>query len=241
MVLDLLDLLGALPEEQVGADGGAEHGHDQGDGRPIELQLRPHDPGPGFGPVHVDDHHHGHIGEQHQGQPFQHPDVAVVGHQQLQQQGDDAEAYGVPGAVALADHHAGGLAHGGQVGPDVDGVGHEQQRHQDQHDRAGEHLLDVRRQALAGDPADPRRDHLDRRHQREGQDHGPQHVQAEARPGLGIGGDAGGVVVGRAGDHARTQPLEQGGAVQPRLDDAHALLHARSSGLDAAASVAACG
>jgi hypothetical protein len=58
----------------------------------------------------------------------------------------------------------------------------------------------VARQAAAGDPPDLAADQLDGGHQRIGQQHGPQQAVAEPRAGLGIGGDARGIVVGRAGD-----------------------------------------
>ncbi len=47
----------------------------------------------GLKPRGVDHEGHGHIGEQGQGQPFQDPDVAVVGHENLQKQGDQGEAH----------------------------------------------------------------------------------------------------------------------------------------------------
>ena len=85
--LDLLHLLRALPEEQVGADGGAEHGHDQGGRVAGELQAR-RDGGPGhLQPGRMDREDHGHIGEQGQGQPLQEADIAVVRHEDLQAQG----------------------------------------------------------------------------------------------------------------------------------------------------------
>ena len=68
---------------------------------------------------------------------------------------------------------------------------------------------DVAGDALAGDPADARADFLDRRHQREAEQHHPAHRIAELRAGLRVGGDAAGVVVGGAGDQSRAEPCEQ--------------------------------
>ncbi len=100
-------------------------------------------------------------------------------------------------------------AHGRQIGADIDGVGDEQQRQQPVHDGQGHHLAHIVGQAPPGDPADQGADHLDGDHQREGQHHGPEQVEAELGPGLAVGGDAAGIVVGGAGDQARAQPLQQ--------------------------------
>ena len=62
---------------------------------------------------------------------------------------------------------------------------------------------------LPGDPADARAHGLDRGHQRIGQRHRPEHVEAELRARLGIGGDAARVVVGDAGDEARPDPRQR--------------------------------
>ena len=63
--------------------------------------------------------------------------------------------------------------------------------------------------------ADARADELDRDHQRQRQRHGPQHRVAELRAGLGIGGDAAGIVVRRAGDQAGAQRRRADGRGAP--------------------------
>jgi hypothetical protein len=63
--------------------------------------------------------------------------------------------------------------------------------------------------AKAGDAADPRADLLDRRNQRIAEHQRPGQAVAELCTDLGIGGDAAGIVVRRAGDEARPQHLEQ--------------------------------
>ena len=68
---------------------------------------------------------------------------------------------------------------------------------------------DVAGDAVAGHPADARADLLDRRHQREAEQHHPAHRVAELRAGLRIGGDAARIVVGGAGDQSRAEPGEQ--------------------------------
>src|SRR3954452_1212579 len=57
-------------------------------------------------------------------------------------------------------------------------------------------------------PPDPRADLLDRRHQREGEQHGPADAEAELSSGLAISADAGRIVVGRARNEARPERTE---------------------------------
>ena len=62
---------------------------------------------------------------------------------------------------------------------------------------------------LAGHAADFRADLLDGDHQRIAEQQRPAHGIAELGPGLGIGGDAAGIVVGRAGNQAGAHDLHQ--------------------------------
>jgi hypothetical protein len=96
----------------------------------------------------------------------------------------------------------GDLAHRGNVGGDVEGVGDQQQPDDAKQHRAGEAGADIPGEPLAGDAPDIAAHQLDRRHQRKAQRHGPQHPEAELRAGLRIGGDAAWVVVRDAGDKA---------------------------------------
>jgi len=64
---------------------------------------------------------------------------------------------------------------------------------------------DVAGDALAGDAANAPGDFLDRGHQGEGEQHHPAHREAKLRPGLGVGGDTGWVVVRGPGDQAWTK------------------------------------
>ena len=79
----------------------------------------------------------------------------------------------------------------------------------------------LRRKPLPGDASDPGADHLDRGHQRVGEHHGPEHVEAELRARLGVGGYAAGIIVRRAGDQSRPQFLEQRGAAQSMNNRLH--------------------
>ena len=98
--------------------------------------------------------------------------------------------------------------HDRDVGGNIERVGNQQQQDDAlEHDRR-ERRLDIGGKPFAGDPADLRAHGLDRRHQRIGQGHRPEHIEAELRPRLGIGSDAARVVVSHAGDQSRTQPRQ---------------------------------
>jgi hypothetical protein len=104
----------------------------------------------------------------------------------------------------LAQHHLQRRGHAGDVGADVDGV-----RDRDEHHHEVQHVRrvvapHVARQAMARHPADACADFLHGHHQRQEEQRHPQHRRAEARPGLRIGRDAAGVVVGNASDEAGT-------------------------------------
>ena len=68
---------------------------------------------------------------------------------------------------------------------------------------------DIAGDTVSGDPADTRGNFLDRRHQRKRQQHGPADAVTELRAGLAVGADAGGIVVGGAGDQAGAEAFEK--------------------------------
>ena len=207
-LLDLLHLLLGLPEEEVGADGGAEDRHHHGHvGRRV-ADLRDHQALGHLAPGHLHHEGHAHIGEQRQRQPLQDRDVAGIAGEDLQEHGDQAEGGHVEQLVA-ADQQPQARAHGAQVRADVDDVGHHQQSDDRIDHRVGVVLLQVAGDAAAGHPADAGADLLDGAHQGPGDHHHPGEAKAELGAGLGIGGDAGGIVVRGAGDQARAQHLQQ--------------------------------
>src|SRR5947209_19684778 len=67
----------------------------------------------------------------------------------------------------------------------------------------------IARNAMPGDAADTRGNFLDRRHQRKRQQHGPADAVTELRAGLAVGADAGRIVVGGAGDEARSETFQK--------------------------------
>lgn len=62
--------------------------------------------------------------------------------------------------------------------------------------------------APVGDAADAGTDFLDDDHERQTEEHGPGKAVAELGADLALGGDATGVVVGRAGDEAGAEMAE---------------------------------
>ena len=78
----------------------------------------------------------------------------------------------------------------------MDRIGDEQQPDQDENKGLGKDIPDILRQAAAGHPADLCADKLNGSHQRIGQDHRPEHIEAELGPRLGIGGDSAWITLG---------------------------------------------
>ncbi len=196
-------------------------------------ELRPCDFPRDLKPVDPDRERDGHAGKQRQRQPLQHAHVAPAGQEHLQHQAQQSDGGRVDGRRAPEDQPQ-GLGHRGEVGGDVQRVGREQHADRRVPHRPREPLADVGGQAAPGDVTDARADHLDRGHQRQREHDGPQHRVAELRAGLRVGGDATGVVVGRAGDPPGTG-LAQAAAhvaldVDPRLAPDHRRISAGISG-----------
>ena len=198
----VLDLLRGLPEEEIGADRRAEDAHHHRRRGGIEREARPDRAKRHLAPGNMDREQHRGVGEQRKGQPLQVGDIAVVGDEHLQQQRQEHEEQRHQAPIDAGDEFA-DFSHRRDVGGDVERVGDQQQQHDALQDDRRERRLDVGGEAFSGDPADPRANRLDRRHQRKGQRHGPEHVEAVLRARLGIGGDAARIVVGDAGDQAR--------------------------------------
>jgi hypothetical protein len=127
--------------------------------------------------------------------------VGLVGQEDLEHQAEQAEGHRVD-VGRSAHQQAQRLRHGRDVRGQVERVGQQQQADHGQQHPARETRPDVGGQAPPGDVSDARADDLDRDHERQGEDHRPQHGEAELRAGLGVGGDATGIVVGGTGDQA---------------------------------------
>jgi hypothetical protein len=205
----VLDFLRGLPEEQVGADGRAQHGDHHSRvvlRRDVRRQVLPglQRFGDGALPRHRNGQDHRDVREQGERQPLQDPHAALVRETDLGAYAERTEAEDVE-RMWPAGEQLHRFGHRRQVGGDVDGVGDDQQRDQRERQPPRAHLADVRGEAFAGDEADARRELLDAYHQRHRQEQRPDQREAELRAGLRIGGDAARIVVGRAGDEPRAE------------------------------------
>ena len=158
-------------------------------------------------PVDAHGEEHAQVGQQSQAQELEDAGDEVEGPAH-HQGGDEQPGRGrpQPGGAGVEQVHA--RAHGHQVGGDVEGIGHDQsaQQHPDDDaargaEAAGRQLAQVPARGQGGAVADL----LHPGHEGQGEEGGPQHPEAELGPGLGVGGDAGGVVVAGPGDQTRTQ------------------------------------
>ena len=87
----VLDLLRGLPEEQVGADRRAEHGHEHGEIAPRPFDMRHDKVERDRPPGHADDKHRGDIGEQGKREPAQHGSITRVAHENFHERDHDGE------------------------------------------------------------------------------------------------------------------------------------------------------
>ena len=159
----VLDLLGRLPEEEVGADRRAEHRDDGDDVLRVSTRAAARQARARPRPSGHDDEHRRDIGEQRQRQPFQHRDVARIADEDLEQARKPARRArhrahcGPPissfSAAAIAPRSA----------PRLIVLAIDEQT-DDAVEQPGRVVLaQVAGDAAAGHPADPRADLLDRR------------------------------------------------------------------------------
>ena len=132
----------------------------------------------------------------------------MIWNEYLRQERDQAEHHR-HGVAIDTRHKLGRLAHGGHIGRDIENIGQQEQQDGAAYHGSRKHGLHVGGQPLAGHSADPGAHGLHCGHHREGERHGPEHVQAELCAGLGIGGDATRVIVRYPGDQARAHMRER--------------------------------
>ncbi|OJU14583.1 MAG: hypothetical protein BGN95_04530 [Sphingomonas sp. 66-10] len=209
----ILDLLGGLPEEEIGTDRRPEDADDHHRGGAVEADMRQKRLAHCHTPIDMHDEQHGDIGKQRKCQPFQIEDIAMIRHEHLQEERCGNEQRGHEMAIE-AEHELGRLPHCGDVGGDVEDVRQEQEQDQRPKDKGRKDAPDIGGEAHAGDPPQPRRQFLHRRHQRISQRHGPEQAEAERGAGLRVSGDAARVVVRNPGYKPRperTQRMAQPG------------------------------
>ncbi len=203
-----LDFLGGLPEEHVGRDRCAEDAGDDEQEREAELDVRDEGGLEDLSPRLLYDEGGGGVRQQRQGQPLQHPRIGLVGDHHLQQHDQDRGPDGIEDE-GCGDRQPGGLGHRADIRADVDGVGDDEQEYEPDQHLPGITVLDRAREAGAGHRADPGAGFLDRDQQGDLVERGPELAVSELRARLGIGGDAGRIVVGGAGDQSRAEALQE--------------------------------
>ena len=218
----LLQFLRALPEEEIGADRGAQDGDDGGGAAGGQAGPQP---GHRCAPVHAHRQHHQHIGKQRERQPFQDADIAVITHEDLQPQRQRGKADHERQPRQAGDQPR-RFAHGRDVGRDVEDVGAQQHQHHRPHRAARQVGGKIGGQPLAGDAGDFGAGELERRQERPRQNHWPQQRKAKGGAGLRISGDAGRIIIGGACHQPRPQCRMIGRLLQP-VGEGGALGHGR--------------
>jgi hypothetical protein len=141
------------------------------------------------------------IGKQRKREPAQHRGVARVAHEHFEEHRHDREADDANDG-RRRDEQSHRRRHRAEIGANVDRVGDQQQSDQRIEQRRRIVLAHVTGESAPRHAPDLGADHLDRAHQRIGQQQRPTEAVAELRARLRIGGDAAGVVVGGAGNEA---------------------------------------
>jgi hypothetical protein len=158
----------------------------------------------------VDDDHRDDVGEERQRQVFETAKDRRIGEAELQHPDHERYRHEEPHRLHVAaGQERSTCRDGAEVGSDVDRIRTEDQDDActDQHrrelapERGAEADARLQRDACAG--------LLHGDHQREGEDGQPERPETKLAPGLGVGTDAGGVIVRCAGDEPWTQQLEE--------------------------------
>ena len=204
----LLDFLRCLPKEQIQADRGSQNADKQHEVIALEVDCRHQCLGCDLTPWNVDHQQHERVRHEGQRQPFQDGREALIRHEQLKRDSDQAEPQRVVMRGATNDELQ-RFAHRADVGRDIQGVGHHQQTHDEIEQRTGIVIADIARDAVPGDATDARRHDLNADHQRRREEHAPQHAEAELRTGLRIRRDAAWIVVRGAGNEAGAEAAQE--------------------------------
>ena len=199
-VAHLFEPVSALPEEQVRRDGRAQHGDEERQIGLAQLDVGNKGVAEDASPLMGDEDGDDEIREKCSAEHLEDERDAGEGAQH-QQCRDEAARHQRPdpGRSGVEELHA--RADGDEVGGDVEAVGHDESDEEHGEDRSTgpvESLDGQLAEPCAGRKCRAVTDLLDRGHQRQGQQGGPQERQAVLGTGLGVGGDPGGIVVGRA-------------------------------------------
>lgn len=158
--------------------------------------------------MHINHEKRCHVGKQCERQPFQIGHVPSVLQQNLQPDANNTEGDHVNGLWAPQDEVA-RVGHGAEVGIDVEDVCGGQQSYEDLQKPVRVVLAEVSGEAATRRSADASAYHLDRGHQRIGEQHRPGQRISELGSGLAVGGDPAGIVVGRTRNQSRSESVQQ--------------------------------
>ena len=227
----LLHFLRRLPEEQIRRDGRAEDGDERcpppgPTGRRGQKRIM----GDGA-PMRADLHGRDDVGEEHEREPLEgagNGGVAEPDRRPANQHGEPHH----PEVRAGPRQKLCRVGHSGEIGSDVDGVGDEEREADRCQDGTREFFLQRAHESFSGHHADPGTHELHCRHQRPRDECRPEECRSKARAGDGVRGDAGRIVIGRAGDDTGTEcgPESTDGA-HGALWSAHCGARSQSRGL----------
>ena len=131
VLLFLLDLFRGLPEEEVGADGRADHRDDEREIGWRELYPRHDGRQQQRAPVWLDDDRGDEVRRQRECQQLQDARVVTIGDEDLEQQDADGEDHEDQDEWNPWREHLHARRHRAKVRADVDGVGDEEQPHRE--------------------------------------------------------------------------------------------------------------
>ena len=204
----LVDRVGLDEGEAPGGEGGADRGHRDEQRLPGQRQVGHDQPLRGGAPVGMGEEPGDDVGDEDRAQREQEVlDAAEALAQDESRDADRRERHAEVATHAAEQVHAGGDP--GELGAEGAGVGDHESGQDDRGGPLAVALADQCQQALAGDYAEPDAELVkdDQRRGRERQD--PEQLVAVLGAEDRVGGDAGGVVVGEAGEQARPDHGEQ--------------------------------
>ena len=152
-------------------------------------------------PGHANSEHRGNISQEGDREPSQHCRVSRITHEHFEEDGDSRKR-GNEQELRSVNEKSQRRRHGSEIGADIDDVGNEEQPDQRVNQQRRIMAAHIAGEALAGNAANLRADHLNCAHQRIGEQERPGQGVAELRASLRIGGYATGIVVRGAGDEA---------------------------------------
>lgn len=206
-VTQFLDAVSGLPEEQIGRDCCPQHRDEKPEVGPVELEVWQHRADGNGAPRDVDDEKDGHVAQEREAKELEHPGDRLERAEYHEGSYDESASDSPHRRQAEVQQvHAG--TYRDEVSSDVQCVRDDERRyqHDNQHSPStGEPARDQLPEALAGRKRGPVADLLHSAHEREADERNPEHPEPIFGSHLRVGCDARRVVIGRAGDQARSE------------------------------------